>query len=101
MAAVQKNMKSAVDAEADQKIVQKVFKPRPKDAGITVAKDGEAFVLHVPDLERLTAGPGAGPSELSRQIQRQLTRRGLTKELEKAGVKSGSKVRCGELEWEW
>ena len=84
-----------------KKNIQKVFKPRPKDAGIVVEKQGKAFVLHAPDLERLKAGPGAGPSELSRQIQRQLARRGLIRELEKAGVKSGSKVRCGELEWEW
>ena len=101
MAAAQKKIKSALDAEADGKNIQKVFKPRPKDAGITVAKQGEAFVLHAPDLERLVAGPGGGPSELSQQIQRQLARRGLTKELERAGVKSGSKIRCGELEWEW
>jgi Obg family GTPase CgtA-like protein len=31
----------------------------------------------------------------------QLARMGITKALEKAGIKPGDKVRCGEYEWEW
>ena len=35
------------------------------------------------------------------QLNRQLARMGIKKALEKAGVKPGDKVRCGNLEWEW
>ncbi len=80
---------------------RKVFHPEPRDTLVRVEKKGRVYVLHAPDLERLIAGPGASPAELQWQMHRQLTRRGLNKELEKAGIKPGSRVRCGELEWEW
>jgi GTP-binding protein len=101
MKAVLQAVKAPLSAGAGQEKAKKVFKPRPKDAGIVVEKQGEVFVLRVPELERLVAGPGAGPSELRWQMQRQLARRGLIRELEKAGVETGSRVRCGEIEWEW
>ena len=80
---------------------RKIFHPQPRDTAVRVEKKGGVFHLHVPELERLMSGPGASPAELRWQMQRQLTRRGLIKQLEKAGIKDGDKVRCGELEWEW
>jgi len=35
------------------------------------------------------------------QVHGLLMRRGIVKELEKAGIKGGDKVRCGNAEWEW
>ena len=36
-----------------------------------------------------------------RVIDPQLAWLGVTKALERAGVKPGDKVRCGNFEWEW
>ena len=35
------------------------------------------------------------------ELNHQLKRLGADKALEKAGVKPGDKIRCGELTWEW
>lgn len=80
---------------------QRVFRPQPKDAGVMVRREGDAFVISVPELERLVAGPGVSDSEVRWQLKRQLARMGINKTLEKAGIKPGDKIRCGDLEWEW
>ena len=80
---------------------KKVFRPRPKDAGVTVRKVGDEFVISVPELERIVAGDGVSSSELRWQLNSQLVRLGVNKALEKAGIKTGDKIRCGNLEWEW
>jgi len=101
MLEVEKVLKSV---ETDQKSIgvpKKIFRPLPKDAGITVRKVGDEFVLSVPELERVVVGAGVGPAELRWQLKSQLNRLGIHKALEKAGVKSGDKIRCGNLEWEW
>jgi Obg family GTPase CgtA-like protein len=41
------------------------------------------------------------PTDLRWQLNYQFKRLGIDKALEKAGVKTGDKVRCGELTWEW
>ena len=79
----------------------KVFRPRPRGARFTVNRIGEEFVITAPDLERIFAGAGATPADLRWQLNYQLNRLGVNKELEKAGVKTGDKIRCGELTWEW
>jgi Obg family GTPase CgtA-like protein len=80
---------------------KKVFRPQPRDAGIQVRKEGDEFVLSVPGLDRMVAGVGVTPAELRWQLSGQLDRLGVNKALEKAGIKAGDKVRCGDLEWEW
>ncbi len=80
---------------------KKVFRPMPRDAGITVRKVGDEFVLSVPELERIMAGAGVSNSELRWQLKSQLVKLGVNKALAKAGVKPGDKIRCGSLEWEW
>jgi GTP-binding protein len=82
-------------------VPRRVFRPLPRDAGVTISKAGGVYVLSAPELERLVAGTGASEAELRRQLQRQLDRLGVKKALEKAGAKPGDKVRCGNLEWEW
>ena len=79
----------------------KVFRPKPKESPFSVSKIGEEYVISAPDLERIYAGVGATPADLRGQLNHQLKRLGANKKLEKAGVKPGDKIRCGELTWEW
>lgn len=96
-----KTLKQVAAKETKKEITKKVFRPGPRDTGVTVEKKGDVFIIHAPELERIIVGAGASETELRWQVQNQLYRRGANKVLEKAGVKPGSKVRCGELEWEW
>ena len=90
-----------VERGGGEKMVTKVFHPQPRVAGPSVHKEGDTFVVVVPELERLVAKSDVSSPEVQRQIRRQFTRLGVSKALDKAGVKPGDKVRCGSLEWEW
>lgn len=94
-------LKSVTAEKKGEGLTKRVFRPKPREAEITVSKVGDVFVLSVPELERLVVGAGSSPSELRWQFNDQLIRLGVKRALEKAGVKPGSKIRCGELEWEW
>lgn len=86
---------------AGGKVVRKVFHPQPVVAGPRVHKEGDTFVVVAPELERIVARTDVSSPEVRGQIIRQFNRLGVSKALEKAGVKPGDKVRCGDLEWEW
>jgi len=90
-----------VERGAGEKIVRKVFHPQPRVAGPSVHKDGDTFVVVAPELERIVARTDVSSPEVRWQIRRQFIRLGVSKALERAGVKPGDKVRCGNLEWEW
>jgi GTP-binding protein len=79
----------------------KVFRPQPREARVKISKAGDEFVVSVPALERIKGGAGVSPTELRWQLDYQFRRLGVDKALEKAGVRAGDKVRCGELTWEW
>ncbi|MFQ5996286.1 MAG: GTPase ObgE [Dehalococcoidales bacterium] len=89
------------EKERGKEVTRKVFRPQPKESRARVHKEGDIFVVSVPELERLVAGEGVTSPELRGQLKRQLARLGVTKTLAKAGIKAGDKVRCGTLEWEW
>ena len=91
----------AVERGVGEKIARKVFHPQPRVAGPSVHKEGDTFVVVAPELERIVARTDVSSPEVRWQIRRQFTRLGVSKALEKAGVKPGDKVRCGNLEWEW
>ncbi|MDP3879676.1 MAG: GTPase ObgE [Dehalococcoidales bacterium] len=78
-----------------------VFRPQPRDAGVTVSRDGDTFVVNAPALERIVSRVDMGNPEVRRQLRQQISRLGVSKALEKAGVSPGDKVRCGGVEWEW
>ena len=101
MAEAMRVLKLVATEEKSIKLPKKVFRPLPKDTGIIVHKEGDEFILSVPELERIVAGAGVSTSELRWQLRSQLARLGVNKALEKAGVKPGDKIRCGNLEWEW
>ncbi|MBN1176129.1 MAG: GTPase ObgE [Dehalococcoidales bacterium] len=79
----------------------KVFRPQPRQPVVSVIKTDGEYVINAPDLERLFAGVGATDADIRWQLSHQLKRMGANKVLEKAGIKPGDRVRCGELTWEW
>lgn len=79
---------------------KKVFRPQPRGGEASVRKEGDTFVVTAPELGRLVTMNGVTP-EVRRQLKRRLARLGVSKTLEKAGIKTGDKVRCGTMEWEW
>jgi len=86
---------------AGKEVPRKVFRPRPRGADTSVRKEGDTFVVVAPGLERIVTRLGATSPDVRRQLKRQLARLGVSKSLEKAGIKPGDRVRCGDLEWEW
>jgi len=90
-----------VKAEAGGRIPMKVFRPQPRATGARVHKEGDTFVVVAPELERIVPRTGVTSPEVYQQLKRQLDRLGVSKALEKAGVKPGDRVRCGNLEWGW
>jgi len=94
-------MLARVSQERARKTPMQVFRPRPKYINYKVLKEGDTFSVIVPELERLAAGTDIGSTETHRQLKEKLIRLGVGKALERAGIKPGSKVRCGSLEWEW
>ena len=99
-AALQMLSRVAADKEGGE-VPRKVFRPHPKGSRISVQKEGDVFVVVVPELERIVAGGEATDSEIRWQLKRQLAGLGANKALERAGVKPGDRVRWGNLEWEW
>ncbi len=87
--------------ETDRKVPRKVFKPQPRDEGVKVHKEEDTFVVVAPALERIVARVDMSSAQVRGQLDRQLTRLGVRRALDKAGVKPGDRVRCGDLEWEW
>jgi len=87
--------------EGEEKIPMKVFRPRPRDTGTSVRKEGDTFVVAAPELERIVAGTDITSPEVRQQLNRRLAKLEVGKTLEKSGIKPGDRVRCGNLEWEW
>ncbi|MFC1860325.1 Obg family GTPase CgtA, partial [Chloroflexota bacterium] len=87
--------------ESTKKIHVKVFRPQPKGVGAKAYKEGDTFVVVVPELERIVAGTDLTNPGAQSQLKRQLARLGVSKALERAGVRPGDRVRCGNLEWDW
>ncbi|MBI3040950.1 MAG: GTPase ObgE [Chloroflexi bacterium] len=89
------------EVEVGKKVPPKVFHPQARSAGVSVHKEEDNFVVVAPALERIIARVDITNPEVRRQVQRQLARPGVRQALERAGVKPGDKVRCGNFEWEW
>jgi len=90
-----------VERGVSEKIPMKVFRPQPKGVGFRVYKEGNTFVVVAPELERIVARTDVTSPGIHWQLKRQLARLGVSKALERAGVKPGDRVRCGNLEWDW
>jgi GTPase len=79
----------------------KIFRPQPIGAKTRVVKEDGAFRIVFPILERIVARVGMEDPEVQAQVRQYMNRTGINKELERAGIKPGDKVRCGEYEWDW
>ena len=102
MAAVAEKLKQMEKSHlALKEAPKKVFRPQPFERVPRVRREGETFVIQVSELERIVAMRGVSEDELRAQLKQKLSRAGVVRELEKAGIKPGNKVRCGTLEWEW
>jgi len=82
-------------------VPRKVFRPQPRGAGANVRREGDVYIVEDSRLERLVTEEKEISPEVRHQLKKKLTRLGISRTLERAGVKSGDKVRCGTLEWEW
>ena len=89
------------EAGAGVKAPKKVFRPQPRGSSTSVCREGDTFVVVSPELERIVARVDMTSPEVRQQLRVPLARLGVGKALEKAGVKPGDKVRCGDYEWEW
>jgi GTP-binding protein len=101
MEEVLKALKAGESRGKETETPVKVFRPRPKESRVTVTREGDEFVVHEAELERLFGGKGITPGELGWQLNYQLKRMGGDKLLEKAGAKTGDRIRCGNITWEW
>ncbi len=79
----------------------KVFHPQPRESRVRVRREGDTFVVSAPGLERLMAAPDVLAAEMRAQLKQRFVRLGVTRALEKAGIRPGNKVRCGTIEFEW
>ncbi len=84
-----------------RKGVPKVFRPQPRESGVSVRREEDAFVVAALELERIIARVDLASYEVRRQLRGQLDKLSISGALERAGVKPGDKVRCGDFEWEW
>jgi GTP-binding protein len=83
------------------KVPKKVFHPPPRRTAPSVHWEGDVLVVTALELERIITRPDEVGPGLPGELRQQLARLGVTRALEKAGVKPGDRVRCGNLEWEW
>ena len=101
MAETAKALQAVAGAEDGEKMPRKVFHPQPRGIDSSVHKEGDTFVVVAPELERIVARADTTGPGVHWQLKRQFARLGVSKALEKAGVKPGDRVRCGNFEWEW
>ncbi len=78
-----------------------VLTPRPRRNRPRVERDGDVFVLHSQQAERLVRRVDLGDWQVQIQLWQEFRRKGIVRALEKAGARSGSVVRIGEHELEW
>jgi len=93
--------KVTAEKEVGKEVPKKVFRPKPWGMDTSVRREGDTFVVIAPRLERIMARMDITSLSGRQQLKRQLTRLGVSQSLEKAGIKPGDRVRCGDLEWEW
>jgi len=79
----------------------KVFRPQPRQPDNVVTKEGDYFVIHHPEIERIVRRIDMQDTVAAWQLRGWLERKGIGKLLAKAGIQPGDKIRCGGIEWEW
>ncbi len=87
--------------EAQEKPPEAIFRPRPRRRIMEVRREGDVFVIHCPELERIVARVDMSDPSVRQQLRTRMDRLGVSKALEKAGVKPGDRLRSGDEEWYW
>ena len=100
MAEAYRTLKQLAAAEEAEEKPKRVFRPAAR-AVSGVHKEAGVFVIDSQEVERILARVDIDDPEVMRQVRGQLERTGIVHALEKAGVKPGDLVRCGEYEWAW
>jgi len=78
----------------------KVFRPQPKNA-FSVTKTGAVIEVHGDQAGKLVAMTDLSNEEARVYLKKRLARMGVSKALEKAGVKAGDVVQFGQVKMEW
>jgi GTP-binding protein len=78
-----------------------VLRPGQRDTEPVINKVGDAFIISSPFLEQIVAGSDITNPEVRRQITAVLSRPRMQRQMEKAGVVPGSRLRIGDFEWIW
>ncbi len=78
-----------------------VFHPRPKREPVVVSREGKAFRVSSPQVERMVARMDLANPEARAYLRTKFDRRGVTGALEKAGVKPGDIVWFGKIAMLW
>lgn len=84
-----------------EKVEKGVFRPKPREGGVSTSKEEGIYILKAPGIERIIARVDMNNPVVRSQVFTQINRSGGKKALERAGIKPGDKVRCGDYEWEW
>ncbi len=78
-----------------------VFRPRPRRRLVEIHQEDDVFIIHCTELERIAARVDMSDTTVRQQVRAQMDRLGISKALEKAGVKPGDRLRSGDVEWNW
>jgi GTP-binding protein len=78
-----------------------VLTPPVKDSRSLIMREGNLYVVNLPDLARVTVGTGGTRAELLGYLMQCLKRRGIHRILLAMGVQAGDRIRIGRTEWEW
>jgi len=78
-----------------------MFHPRPKREPVVVSREGKAFRVSSPQVERMVARMDLANPEARAYLRSKFDRRGVTGALEKAGVKPGDIVWFGKIAMLW
>ena len=91
----------AAEAAAAPPAEVQVLRPRPIRAAVVVTREGDAWRVSGPRVERAVAMTDLSNEQAMRLLQRQLTRLGVTAALARAGAQAGDTLRVGQAELEW
>ena len=93
---------TAITKEARPEEGLKVYRLEPAaEEGVSVEREGEAFVLKGRAAERAASLINVETAEGTAVLKRRLVRLGIDRLLERAGAKAGDTVRVGEAEFHW
>jgi GTPase len=79
----------------------RVYRLAPEDDGWRIEQQGDTFVVHGKQVERMAAMTDPQSEEGIELLQRNLGRLGVLAALERAGAQPGSTVQIGPIELDW